>query len=148
MYNMATPVTVTGIVKRFEWTNPHAFVFLEVKDEKGNMVEWEVEMMSLNHLQGVRLDPKHRETRRHDLVHRRRGKERGSVDDQLVHEAGRRPNDEVLRRSWQMRAVLSRRRDLCVVASVAVVGAGARARARCRRPGCAEDGAGSRSRRI
>jgi DNA/RNA endonuclease YhcR with UshA esterase domain len=50
MYNMAAPVTVTGTVKRFEWTNPHAFVFLEVKDEKGNLVEWEVEMMSLNHL--------------------------------------------------------------------------------------------------
>ena len=52
MYNMATPVTVTGTVKRFEWTNPHAFVFLEVKDEKGNLIEWEVEMMSLNHLRG------------------------------------------------------------------------------------------------
>ena len=52
MYNMATPVTVTGVVKKFEWTNPHAFVFLEVKDEKGNIVEWEVEMMSLNHLRG------------------------------------------------------------------------------------------------
>src|SRR5262245_63619821 len=52
MYNMANPVTVTGAVKRFEWTNPHAFVFLDVKDDKGNSVEWEVEMMSLNHLKG------------------------------------------------------------------------------------------------
>ena len=52
MYNMATPVTVTGVVKRFEWTNPHAFVFLDVKDESGQTVEWEVEMMSLNHLRG------------------------------------------------------------------------------------------------
>jgi hypothetical protein len=50
MYDMAHPVTVTGVVKRFEWTNPHAFVYLDVKDEKGNAVEWEVEMMSLNHL--------------------------------------------------------------------------------------------------
>src|SRR6187549_4000540 len=53
MYDMAHPVTVSGTVKRFEWTNPHAFVYLEVKDEKtGKMVEWEVEMMSLNHLRG------------------------------------------------------------------------------------------------
>ena len=52
MYDMAHPVTVTGTVKRFEWTNPHAFVYLEVKDDKGNVVEWEVEMMSLNHLRG------------------------------------------------------------------------------------------------
>ncbi len=50
MYNMANPVTVTGVVKRFEWTNPHAFIYLEVTDDKGNKVEWAVEMMSLNHL--------------------------------------------------------------------------------------------------
>ena len=51
MYDNQNPVTITGTVKKFEWTNPHAFVYLEVKDEKtGKMVEWEVEMMSLNHL--------------------------------------------------------------------------------------------------
>ena len=52
MYNMANPTTVTGTVKRFEWTNPHAFIYLEVTDEKGNKVEWAIEMMSLNHLRG------------------------------------------------------------------------------------------------
>ena len=52
MYDMNHPVTVSGVVKRFEWTNPHAFVYLEVKDDKGNVVDWEVEMMSLNHLRG------------------------------------------------------------------------------------------------
>ena len=53
MYDSQNPVTITGTVKKFEWTNPHAFVYLEVKDEKtGKMVEWEVEMMSLNHLRG------------------------------------------------------------------------------------------------
>jgi uncharacterized protein DUF6152 len=52
MYDMNHPVTVSGVVKRFEWTNPHAFVYLDVKDDKGNIVEWEVEMMSLNHLRG------------------------------------------------------------------------------------------------
>ena len=50
MYDMANPVTVRGAVKRFEWTNPHAFIFLEVRNDKGEMVEWEIEMMSLNHL--------------------------------------------------------------------------------------------------
>lgn len=50
MYNMAAPTTVTGTVKRFEWTNPHAYIYLEVKGEDGKVVEWEVEMMSLNHL--------------------------------------------------------------------------------------------------
>ena len=50
MYDMANPVTVKGTVKRFEWTNPHAFIYLDVKDDSGNSVEWEVELMSLNHL--------------------------------------------------------------------------------------------------
>lgn len=51
MYNTEVSVTITGTVKRFEWTNPHAFIYLDVKDEAtGNLVEWEVEMMSLNHL--------------------------------------------------------------------------------------------------
>ena len=50
MYDTQNPVTISGAVKRFEWTNPHAFVYLEVKNDKGEMVEWEVEMMSLNHL--------------------------------------------------------------------------------------------------
>jgi hypothetical protein len=50
MYNMANPVTVTGTVKRFDWTNPHAYIYLEVADEKGAKVEWAIEMMSLNHL--------------------------------------------------------------------------------------------------
>jgi hypothetical protein len=50
MYDMANPVTVKGAVKRFEWTNPHAFIFLDVKDEKSGSVEWEIELMSLNHL--------------------------------------------------------------------------------------------------
>ena len=52
MYDGQNPITITGTVKKFEWTNPHAFVYLEVKDETGNKVEWEVEMMSLNHLKG------------------------------------------------------------------------------------------------
>jgi hypothetical protein len=50
MYDMANPITVKGTVKRFEWTNPHAFIFLEVKDDKAGAVEWEIELMSLNHL--------------------------------------------------------------------------------------------------
>jgi len=50
MYNMANPTTVTGTVKRFEWTNPHAYIYVDVKGEDGKVVEWEVEMMSLKHL--------------------------------------------------------------------------------------------------
>ena len=44
--------TVTGKVLKFEWTNPHAHMYIETKDEKGNTVVWDCEMMSLNHLRG------------------------------------------------------------------------------------------------
>jgi hypothetical protein len=50
MYDMANPVTITGTVKRFDWTNPHAFITLDVKDDSGKVTEWSVELMSLNHL--------------------------------------------------------------------------------------------------
>ena len=42
--------TITGKVLKFEWTNPHAHVYIETKDEKGATVVWDCEMMSLNHL--------------------------------------------------------------------------------------------------
>ena len=50
MYNMAEPTTVTGVVKKFEWTNPHAYIYLDVTGADGKVVTWEIEMMSLNHL--------------------------------------------------------------------------------------------------
>src|SRR5262249_11829349 len=40
------------VVKRFEWTNPHAYIYIAVKDEKGQATEWAIELMSLNHLKG------------------------------------------------------------------------------------------------
>ena len=42
--------TVTGKVVKWEWTNPHAHVYIETKDDKGATVVWDVELMSLNHL--------------------------------------------------------------------------------------------------
>ena len=42
--------TVTGKVVKFEWTNPHAHLYIETKDEKGATVVWDCELMSLNHL--------------------------------------------------------------------------------------------------
>src|SRR3984957_21228133 len=44
LYNMTNPVTVKGVVTRLEWTNPHAHLYIEVKDSKGNVEEWAIEM--------------------------------------------------------------------------------------------------------
>ena len=45
MYDMAAPITVTGVVKRFEWTNPHAYIEIDVPE--GNAVKhWSIELGS------------------------------------------------------------------------------------------------------
>ena len=43
-------VTLAGIVTRLEWSNPHARIYIDVKDEKGVVVRWDFEMGSPNGL--------------------------------------------------------------------------------------------------
>ena len=43
-------VDLRGLVTRIDWINPHAFVYLEVKDAKGQTTNWEVELSSPNGL--------------------------------------------------------------------------------------------------
>ena len=49
-YDMEHPVSMKGVVTNIEWTNPHVFIFLDVKDESGNVAEWRVEGNSPNML--------------------------------------------------------------------------------------------------
>jgi Family of unknown function (DUF6152) len=44
LYNMTNPVTLKGVVTRLEWANPHVHLYIEVKDSKGNIDEWAIEM--------------------------------------------------------------------------------------------------------
>jgi hypothetical protein len=37
-------ITVTGIVQKVEWTNPHARIYVEGKDETGKMQVWDFEL--------------------------------------------------------------------------------------------------------
>jgi len=50
MYDMDHPTTVKGTVTRLEWTNPHGYIYMDVKDEKGQTVEWAIEINSPNFL--------------------------------------------------------------------------------------------------
>jgi hypothetical protein len=45
-YDRNKPVTITGAVTKVEWINPHARFHLDVKDESGKIVNWEVELGS------------------------------------------------------------------------------------------------------
>ena len=42
-YEVTKVITVTGVVKSFEWVNPHTWLHLVVQDEKGAMAEWAAE---------------------------------------------------------------------------------------------------------
>ena len=44
MYDMTHPVTVRGVVERLDWVNPHVHLYLSVKDSRGNVEEWAIEM--------------------------------------------------------------------------------------------------------
>src|SRR6185503_21243922 len=39
-YDGNKPVKVTGVVTRVEWTNPHIWFFVDVKDDQGRVTNW------------------------------------------------------------------------------------------------------------
>ena len=43
-YDRDKPIMLTGTVTRLEWTNPHARLYIDVKDESGNVVNWDFEL--------------------------------------------------------------------------------------------------------
>ena len=50
-YDATKRVTMTGKVTKVEWMNPHAFFYLDVKDEKtGAIGNWAFELNSPNYL--------------------------------------------------------------------------------------------------
>jgi hypothetical protein len=42
-YDSSAPVTLMGTVTKVEWTNPHTYVYIDVKDAHGDVVNWGVE---------------------------------------------------------------------------------------------------------
>ena len=49
-FDASKPVKLTGTVTKIEWQNPHAFIYLDVKDESGKVTNWGMEMGSPNGL--------------------------------------------------------------------------------------------------
>jgi hypothetical protein len=49
-YDSKQPVTLTGIVTKLEWTNPHAHFYVSVKDQGGATTIWGFELGSPNGL--------------------------------------------------------------------------------------------------
>jgi hypothetical protein len=47
-FDRSKEVTLTGTIKDFQWTNPHAWIQITIKDEQGRETEWGVECGSAN----------------------------------------------------------------------------------------------------
>jgi hypothetical protein len=43
-------VRMQGIVTEFQWINPHAYIYADLKDENGKVANWKLEMGSLGML--------------------------------------------------------------------------------------------------
>lgn len=42
-YDGTKTLTLTGTVAKIEWTNPHIYIFLDVRDDKGVATQWKLE---------------------------------------------------------------------------------------------------------
>src|SRR5665213_2184720 len=42
-YDGDKPITLTGVVTKIEWTNPHCHFYLDVKDDSGKVNNWKLE---------------------------------------------------------------------------------------------------------
>ena len=50
VFNMQTEATITGTVKQVDWTNPHIWIWVEVKNTTGGTDTYGFEGMSPNYL--------------------------------------------------------------------------------------------------
>lgn len=50
MFDQTRRLTLKGTVREFQWTNPHAFIHLDVVNGMGKVDTWEVELNSPNNL--------------------------------------------------------------------------------------------------
>ena len=49
-FDSSKTLTLKGTVTKLEWINPHARFYVDVKDESGNITNWELELGSPNSL--------------------------------------------------------------------------------------------------
>ena len=47
-FDATKPVELKGAVTRIDWVNPHAWIYMDVKDEKGTVANWACELGSPN----------------------------------------------------------------------------------------------------
>ncbi len=51
-FDSKKPINLKGVVTKVEWTNPHVWIYLNVKDETGKSTNWGAELGPPHGLQG------------------------------------------------------------------------------------------------
>jgi hypothetical protein len=49
-YDASKTIELKGVVTKVEWTNPHVRFYVDVKDAKGIVTNWDLELQSVNTL--------------------------------------------------------------------------------------------------
>jgi Family of unknown function (DUF6152) len=49
-YDMTKTITLHGTVAKFDWSNPHVVVFVDAKNESGEMQHWTIEFAAPVHM--------------------------------------------------------------------------------------------------
>jgi Family of unknown function (DUF6152) len=57
MFDSKARVTIAGSVRAFQWTNPHCYVQLVVKNKAGQEEEWSIEMAAPMYLYNIGWRP-------------------------------------------------------------------------------------------
>jgi hypothetical protein len=42
-FDASKAVRITGVISKVEWTNPHSYIYVDVKDDQGNTATWACE---------------------------------------------------------------------------------------------------------
>jgi len=51
MFDTSKEVTITGTVTNFSYRNPHVFLYIDVRNDKGEVVSWAIEMSNISNTQ-------------------------------------------------------------------------------------------------
>jgi hypothetical protein len=49
-FDINRPVKLSGTVTKIEWTNPHAWLFIDSKQDNGSVQSWAIELVGINDL--------------------------------------------------------------------------------------------------
>ena len=53
IFDVGTVTTLTGVISKIDWINPHVYINLDVKDGTGKITTWGVESPPTNHLRSA-----------------------------------------------------------------------------------------------